>query len=71
MAVKCNDFSCVEAFGKEAGLDWNTRDSAENTAIMVALKACKTDMVKFMMKLPEVDLNRTDKENKTLENIAR
>ena len=52
-------------------MDWNIRDSAGDSAIMVALKAGKTDMVTFMIKLPEVNLNCSDKENKTLENIAR
>jgi ankyrin repeat protein len=49
----------------------NLKNKAGDSAVMAALKEEKSDIVKFILELPGVDLNTKDKDNKTLEQLAR
>ena len=59
-AVTLHNSKCVELLTEVKGLDWNQRNMKGETPILIAMRENRTDIVKMMMKCPQVDVSVAD-----------
>ena len=59
-AVTLHNSKCVELLTEVKGLDWNQRNMKGETPILIAMRENRTDIVKKMMKCPQVDVSVAD-----------
>jgi len=62
---------CAELLSEDPRVDWNTRDAAGDTPLLVCLKKKKLDMARILLGNPRVDLDVQDSAGKCPETIAR
>ena len=59
-AVTLHNSKCVELLTEVKALDWNQRNMNGETPILIAMRENRTDIVKKMMKCPQVDVSVAD-----------
>ena len=71
IAVEVGEDQDVRLLVESKTVDWNERADGEDPAIFWALNNEKVEMVKILLKVPGIDLKLRDKDNLSLERIAR
>ena len=71
IAVEVGEDEDVRLLVEAGTVDWNERAQGEDPAIFWALKNQRFEMVKILLKYPGIDLKIRDRNNCSLEKIAR
>ena len=71
IAVEMGGDEDVRRLVKSGTVDWNEKVQGEDPAIFWALNNERFEMVKILLKCPEIDLKMRDRDNCSLEKIAR
>ena len=71
IAVEVGDDEDVRRLVETGTVDWNERAHGEDPAIFWALNNQRIEMVKILLKCPGIDLKLRDRNNCSLEKIAR
>ena len=70
-AVRNGSMSCIQALSKVDNIDWNVKNLAGNTPILVALKLKNLEISMMLAKIEGISLLCADRQGKTFEKIAR
>ena len=62
---------CIEMLSKDTRVDWNNKNENGETPVVRILKENQVEIGKILLQTPGVDLDITDKDGLTLEQIAR
>ena len=71
IAVEVGEDEDVRRLVESGTVDWNEQAQGEDPAIFWALNNDRFEMVKILLKCPEIDLKIRDRNNCSLEKIAR
>ena len=71
IAVEVEEEDDVKRLVEAGTVDWNERAEGEDPAIFWALNNERFEMVKILLKCPWMDLKMKDRNNCSLEKIAR
>ena len=71
VAVEVGEVEDVKRLVEAGTVDWNETVQGEDPAIFWALKNERLEMVKILIKCPGIDLKIRDRNNCSLEKIAR
>ena len=71
IAVEMGGDEDVRRLVKSGTVDWNEKAQGEDPAIFWALNNERFEMVKILLKCPGIDLKMRDRDNCSLEKIAR
>ena len=71
VAVEVGEEEDVRRLVEAGTVDWNERVQGEDPAIFWALNNERFEMVKILLKCPGIDLKMRDRDNCSLEKIAR
>ena len=71
IAVEVEEEEDVKRLVEAGTVDWNERTEGEDPAIFWALNNERFEMVKILLKCPGIDLKMKDRNNCSLEKIAR
>ena len=71
VAVEVGEEEDVRRLVEAGTVDWNEKVQGEDPAIFWALNNERFEMVKILLKCPGIDLKMRDRDNCSLEKIAR